>query len=167
LLWLRADLARAPSGPVPHLALLALLFGALLLAGVAWPLEEGDERLPRRWAAPLAAGAVVFALGRLLGPAHALMPFTARAVALNSLAAISEEAFFRRFLYGLLARHSAAVAVAGSAAAFALVHVSTYGGWVVPVDLAAGAVLGWQRWASRTWAVPAATHVVANLLAAL
>jgi len=168
LLWLRVDLARAVADPVP---LLVLLFVALLVVGTAWPLavSDGDEGLPGRWAGLLAlgVGVGVFAAGRLVGPAHALLPVTARAVTLDSLAAVSEEAFFRRLLYGLLARHGAAVAVAGSAVAFALVHVSTYGGWVVPIDLAAGAVLGWQRWASRSWTVPAATHVVANLLAAL
>jgi hypothetical protein len=36
--------------------------------------------------------------------------------------------------------------------------------WALPIDLAAGAVLGWQRWATGSWAVPAVTHVVANLL---
>jgi hypothetical protein len=57
------------------------------------------------------------------------------------------------------------VAVAGSALCFALVHIHAYGGWVVPIDLAAGALLGWQRWVSGGWAAPGVTHVVANLLA--
>jgi hypothetical protein len=35
------------------------------------------------------------------------------------------------------------------------------------VDLGAGLLLSWQRWASGTWAVPAATHVAANLLVVL
>jgi membrane protease YdiL (CAAX protease family) len=45
-----------------------------------------------------------------------------------------------------------------------LVHVSLYGAWVLPLDLAAGLVLAWQRWATGSWAVPAATHVLGNLL---
>jgi len=59
------------------------------------------------------------------------------------------------------------VAVAGSAAAFALVHVTTYGVRVLPLDLAAGLLLSWQRAASGTWRVPALTHVLANLLAVI
>ena len=41
------------------------------------------------------------------------------------------------------------------------------GPWVLPLDLAAGPVLGGQRWASGSWPVPALTHVVANLLVVL
>jgi hypothetical protein len=37
----------------------------------------------------------------------------------------------------------------------------------VPVDLGAGLVFGWQRWASGTWTVPAATHAADNVLAVL
>ena len=85
--------------PVP---LLVLLFVALLVVGTAWPLavSDGDEGLPGLWAGLLAlgVGVGVFAAGRLVGPAHALLPFTARAVTLDSLAAVSEEAFFRRLL---------------------------------------------------------------------
>lgn len=47
---------------------------------------------------------------------------------------------------------------------FAVVHVTVYGAWVLPLDLAAGLVLSWQRWATGSWGVPAVTHVVANLL---
>jgi membrane protease YdiL (CAAX protease family) len=54
--------------------------------------------------------------------------------------------------------------MAGSAVLFAVVHVGVYGVWVLPLDVAAGLVLGWQRWATGSWAVPAATHVVANLV---
>jgi hypothetical protein len=35
---------------------------------------------------------------------------------------------------------------------------------VLPIDLAAGLVLSWQRWASGSWRVPAVTHVLANVL---
>jgi hypothetical protein len=44
------------------------------------------------------------------------------------------------------------------------VHVTVYGAWVLPIDVAAGAILSWQRWATGSWAVPAITHVVANVL---
>jgi len=38
---------------------------------------------------------------------------------------------------------------------------------VFPVDLGAGLLLSWQRWAGGSWGVPAATHAAANLLAVL
>jgi membrane protease YdiL (CAAX protease family) len=95
------------------------------------------------------------------------LPFTAGAVALNTLAAVSEEAFFRRFLYGWLIPFGAPIAISMSALSFALVHVPLYGGSVFWVDLGAGLLLGWQRWASNSWAAPAASHAFANLLAVL
>src|SRR5205823_5479001 len=106
-----------------------------------------------------------FALGRLVGGGEPISPLTGRVLALNTLAAVAEEAFFRRLVYGALLRQGAAVAVVGSAVLFALVHVSVYGAWVLPIDLAAGVVLSWQRWASGSWWAPALTHVVANILA--
>src|SRR5207248_10430006 len=92
---------------------------------------------------------------------------TPTALVLNSLAAVSEEAFFRRFLYGWLAHWGPAAAVAASALLFALVHVPTYGPAVFWADLGAGLLFGWQRWASGGWGAPAATHVAANLVAVL
>ena len=104
--------------------------------------------------------------GRLLAVGSVpVAPFILTSVALNSLAAVAEEAFFRRFAYGLAAVRGPAVAVVASAAIFAAVHVTVWGWAVLPLDLAAGLVLGWQRWASGGWAVPAATHVAANILA--
>jgi membrane protease YdiL (CAAX protease family) len=83
------------------------------------------------------------------------------------LAAVAEEALFRRLAYARLLRFGAVVAVVGSALAFALLHVPFYGIEVLPVDLGAGLLLSWQRWASGTWTVPAATHAAAELLAVL
>jgi hypothetical protein len=85
----------------------------------------------------------------------------------GALAAVAEEALFRRLAYARLLRFGAGVAVAGSALAFALLHVPFYGIEVLPVDLGAGLLLSWQRWASGTWTVPAATHAAAELLAVL
>jgi membrane protease YdiL (CAAX protease family) len=45
--------------------------------------------------------------------------------------------------------------------------VTVYGWWVLPIDIAAGLVLAWQRWATGSWKVPAVTHVLANLLVVL
>lgn len=83
---------------------------------------------------------------------------------MGTLAAVAEEAFFRRFVFGALAPGGAALALGGSAVLFAAVHVTVYGFWVLPIDLAAGLVLSWQRWASGSWGVPALTHVLANLM---
>jgi membrane protease YdiL (CAAX protease family) len=152
----------ARPGPV-----LVALFAGLLAAGVLWPAEAGAAARER--ALPvLLLGIGAFVVGRLLtgGPvaAPAATPFV---VAVNSLAAVAEEAFFRRLVYGALLRTGPAVALVGSSALFAAVHVTIYGAWVLPLDLAAGLLLGWQRQATGSWTVPAATHVVANLLVVL
>ena len=80
---------------------------------------------------------------------------------------MAEEAWFRRLCYGVLAPAGPAFAIFGSAVLFAAVHVAIYGFWVMPLDLAAGVLLGWQRYATGSWATPAVTHVVANLLVVL
>ena len=58
-------------------------------------------------------------------------------------------------------------AIGGSALLFAAVHVPIYGPAVFWVDLGAGLLFSWQRWASGTWGASAATHAAANLLAVL
>jgi membrane protease YdiL (CAAX protease family) len=140
-----------------------VLFALLLAVGVGWPTKRASG--PSAGAAVVfAAGVAAFAIGRLVGGGDAPHAFVAKLVVLNTLAAVAEEAFFRRLAYDTFARHGAAVAVGGSAALFAVVHVTVYGWWVLPIDLAAGLVLAWQRWAAGSWTVPAATHVIANLL---
>jgi membrane protease YdiL (CAAX protease family) len=81
------------------------------------------------------------------------------------LAGVAEEALFRRLLYDRLLRFGVVTAVAGTAVAFALVHLPAYGLVAMPVDLGAALLLSWQRYASGRWTVPAVTHAVANLLA--
>jgi len=156
----RPLLNRAMHDPTPALV---ALFGALLVLGLAWPLTS---QRPRDVVVVLALGLAAFAFGRLVS-GHAPPAPTARVVLLASLAAVAEEAFFRRFVYAVLDIGGAALAVGGSTLLFALAHVTVYGWWVLPLDLAAGLVLSWQRWASGTWKVPAATHLVANLLVVL
>lgn len=159
-------------GALPHPdALLVVLFLALGLAGTCWPLRTrtlgaDHDHVPA--AEALALGVAAFAVARLAGATTAVaLPPRVAAVALNALAAVAEEAFFRRLLYGLLAERGTAVAVIGSAALFAAVHVTVWGVAVLPLDLAAGLLLGWQRAVSGRWSVPAVTHVAANLLAVL
>lgn len=144
---------------------LVALFAALLIVGVGWPLGDAGPAAGRpRMMTVLGVGMAAFALGRVLGGGHSPAPFTGRIVALNSLAAVAEEAFFRRLAYGLLRPGGPVFAIGASALLFGLVHVTLYGWWVLPIDLAAGVVLGWQRGASGRWWVPAVTHVVANVL---
>ena len=113
-------------------------------------------------------GAAGFVVGRALLDVPVVAGSLAVAVGLNGLAAVAEEAFFRRHLYALLeGSWGPAAAVVGTAVAFAVVHVTVWGWWVLPLDLAAGLVLSWQRAATGRWSVPAATHVLANTLALL
>ncbi|MDQ6928813.1 MAG: CPBP family intramembrane metalloprotease, partial [Actinomycetota bacterium] len=148
---------------------LMLVFAALFAVGVAWPAAGAARRLPAvQTLGIVAVGVGTFAVGRVLGggdaPFHAPGSAVVRLIILNSVAAVAEEAFFRRLVYGALVPGGAALAVVGSAALFALVHVTVYGWWVLPLDVAAGLVLSWQRWASGSWKVPAVTHVLANVL---
>jgi membrane protease YdiL (CAAX protease family) len=146
-------------------------FVALGVVGAAWPLATGDGRARaglRTSLSVLGVGAAGFAVGRALVEVPLQPAHLGLAVALNALAAVAEEAFFRRYLYGLLApAWGMAAAVVLTAGAFALVHVTVWGWWVLPLDLAAGLLLSWQRAATGRWSVPAATHVLANTLALL
>jgi membrane protease YdiL (CAAX protease family) len=156
-------------------AVLIAVFCCLGLIGLAWPqARQPQARQPH---APqradgsrslavtvLVVGLAAFAVGRVLGGGRTPAPPTLHFIALNTLAAVAEEAFFRRFVYGLLLPSGALWAIGGSATLFAIVHITTYGYWVVPIDIAAGLLLGWQRWSSGGWAVPAVTHVAANVL---
>ena len=79
---------------------------------------------------------------------------------------MAEELFFRRLVYGWLASSwGAAVAICGSGVAFAAIHVPVYGFAVLPIDTAAGLLLGWQRWMTGGWSASGLTHVAANLIA--
>jgi membrane protease YdiL (CAAX protease family) len=150
------------------------LFVVLGAVGAVWPLATAfappaPPRPPVAGAlGTLALGSAAFVAGRILtGGLAAAHPLFVRALVLNALAAVAEEAFFRRLLYGLVAPFGTAAAVTVSAAAFAVAHVTVWGLWVLPLDLAAGLLLSWQRAASGRWWVAAATHVLANALALL
>ena len=164
-----AALAARPSGgPAawpggPDLALLVVV--AVGIIGVTAPVPPRREVRAGRpqWVAATALGVVAFAAARAvtapIGP-----PVTALAAGSTVVAAVAEEAFFRRVVYGWLAAAGPAPAVVGAAALFAVVHVPAYGVRALPVDLAAGIVFGWQRLATGGWAAPAFTHAAANLL---
>jgi membrane protease YdiL (CAAX protease family) len=167
LLVLRPVLLRDGAHPT---AVLTALFLLLLAGGLVWPrrstvatdLGGAASALP-----VLVLGVAAFVLGRLLGGGQAPQPLALKVVALGSLAAVAEEVFFRHFVYDALSPGGATLAVVGSALLFALVHVTVYGWWVLPIDLTAGLVLSWQRWATGSWKVPGVTHVLANLLVVL
>ncbi|HET9770444.1 MAG TPA: CPBP family intramembrane glutamic endopeptidase [Acidimicrobiia bacterium] len=160
-----ALLGVAGAGPA---VVLGTLFAVLLAVAVAWPASGFRPPASLSAGPVLALGITAFAVGRLLSASTpAPIEATAFVVSLNTLAAVAEEAFFRRLVYGALLAAGPAAAVVGSAVLFAAVHVTVYGAWVLPLDLAAGLLFGWQRHVTGSWAVPAATHSVANLLVVL
>jgi membrane protease YdiL (CAAX protease family) len=161
-------MGRVAVGSLPFaVPLLAVGYLALLVAALVVDEPRGDraDRGPLGWAVPLGLGLMAVAgAGVVAGPV-ADRRVGSVAVGLALLAAVAEEALFRRVLYERLLRFGVVVAVAGSAVVFALVHLPAYGVAAMPVDLGAALLLGWQRYASGRWTVPAVTHAVANLLA--
>jgi len=151
--------ALGATGRVVGLAatLLAILAGSLLV-----PAVRSSTRLHPGLVLVIGLSAVALALAT--GGAPVPAPLTSWALPLTVLAAVAEEALFRRAAYGALERHGAVVAIGVTALVFALVHVPLYGVAVFPVDLGAGLLLSWQRWASGSWTAPAATHAAANVV---
>jgi membrane protease YdiL (CAAX protease family) len=146
--------------------------GALALTVLAGALGglAGAVQAPRpvtqpslRWPVVVLVGCAAFACARALGAVHPGSVWWP-AVAASVVAAVAEEAFFRRLVYGAFATRGPALAIIGAALLFAVVHAPAYGPGVLLIDFAAGIMLGWQRWASGGWSAPAVTHVVANLL---
>jgi len=159
---------RVVVGGLPFAApLLAVGYLGLLAAALAVGGQRADreQRGPLGWRVPLGLGLVAVAgAGVVAGPV-ADRRVGGVAVGLALLAAVAEEAMFRRVLHERLLRFGVVVAVGGGAALFALVHLPAYGLAAMPVDFGAALLLGWQRYASGRWTVPAVTHAVANLLA--
>ncbi|MGH2590720.1 MAG: lysostaphin resistance A-like protein [Actinomycetota bacterium] len=149
------------AGPEPRTVLFALSYVAIWAAALAPPIraEQGTLSVAFTFAIGLAAVALASALAGTAVP----MPSSAWAAPLAFLAAVAEEALFRRTAYAQLARFGVVAAILGSAALFAAVHAPAYGVAALPVDLGAGLLFGWQRWASGSWIVPAGTHAAANL----
>ena len=156
-----------------------VLFGWILVASLVVPVPgapsasrssvaprgDGTPRVPV--AVAFLVGVVALAGAALVAGTPVPLPRIAWILPLSVVAAVAEEALFRRVAYGSLERFGAVVAVVGSAALFAAVHVPLYGVGALHVDLGAGLVFGWQRWATGTWTTPAATHAVANVVAVL
>jgi membrane protease YdiL (CAAX protease family) len=129
------------------------------------PAQESSGTARSRWLESAGLGIAAFGLARWLQASPGLpTPAIPLTVAGNVLAAVAEELFFRRLMYGWLLKAGTGVAVGGTAAAFAAVHVPVYGVTILPIDLAAGLLFGWQRWATGSWSASAVTHAAANLL---
>jgi membrane protease YdiL (CAAX protease family) len=143
---------------------LALTAGALAV-GLPGSAADREGGAPLGWRPVLVIGLVAVGLAGVVGGPVAERRVGAAAALLAVVAAVAEEALFRRVLYGWLERFGPVVAVAGSAVVFALVHLPGYGVAAMPVDLGAALLLSWQRYACGRWTVPAVTHAVANLLA--
>jgi hypothetical protein len=161
MLLLRIRVVRVPDGT--RIALFVAVFAAILIMSLLIPVARDVALLHP--AVVAAVGLVGVGLVTVVAGRPAAAPLGASAVPLALFAAVAEEALFRRAAYGWLIRSGPAVAVIGSALLFAAVHVPLYGVAAFPVDLGAGLLLSWQRWASGTWTVPAATHAAANVLA--
>lgn len=158
-----ALVARAPS---PFAVAVTAAVGA---AGglVALRLPRAVTGSRRRWLLAVAFGSIPFLAASTLFMSNPLPRAAGIAIASSVLAAVAEEVFFRRLVYGWLERWGAALAIVGSATLFAAIHVPVYGWGVLPIDFAAGLIFGWQRRVTGGWTAPALTHVFANLLASL
>ena len=161
LLLARLRVLAVPGGARP--LLLTAILGSVAVAGVLVPVPSDRARLPRWIVLGIGLAGVVAAA--LAAGRPVAFPSTAWAIPLALLAAVAEEALLRRVLYARLQPAGTTVAVGVTAVLFALLHVPLYGWAAFPVDLGAGLLLSWQRWASGTWTVPAGTHAAANLLA--
>jgi len=155
---------------------------AVGVIGALGPVRTAPAAHPgsRRWIAVAALGIGVFVVARVLEKPHTPASGAA-ALAVVAAVAVAEELFFRRFVYGWLAAGGArsrrwirggariapnrvVPAIVGAAVLFAAVHIPAYGVRVFPLDLAAGLLFGWQRWASGGWTAAALTHAAANVL---
>ena len=160
-------LARPFADVAPDARVLLFLTAYLVLAAtsLAVPVSNERPRVATSIVLTIGVASIVFA-STIAGPSVPT-PHASLALPLSLLAAVAEEALFRRVAYARLARFGALVAVAGSAMLFAIVHLPAYGVAALPVDLGAGVLFGWQRWASGTWLVPAGTHAFADAMAIL
>jgi membrane protease YdiL (CAAX protease family) len=152
--------ARPPATVSAVLVVVAVgAIGALAPLPVRPHIRPKSPSLP----AVVALGVLTFLVARVTA-APLPTPVVPLTVGATIVAAVAEELFFRRLVYGWLAPAGDALAIGGAAALFAVVHIPAYGLRALPVDLAAGALFGWQRWATGGWIAPALTHAAANVL---
>lgn len=147
--------------PGARVVALFAIFGAILAASLLVPVAPGRRRI--RPALALAIGVVAIAAAAVAAGHPLPTTFGPWAVPLSLLAAVAEEALFRRAAFGALEPAGPWVAIGVTSLAFAAMHLPLYGVAAFPVDLGAGLLFGWQRWASGTWTTSAATHAATNL----
>ena len=142
-----------------------LVVAAVGAIGVLAPLPVRQQSHPAAPSLPavVALGVLTFLVARFAAT-PLRTPFVPLAAGATIVAAVAEELFFRRLVYGWLAPAGDPLAIFGAAGLFAVVHIPVYGIRALPVDLAAGVLFGWQRWASGGWVAPALTHAAANVL---
>ena len=161
LVWLRLRLIPLPT--MPRVAALAAIYAGILVACLLVP----SRRRAGRPVLALGVGLVGVAAAAVAAGAPPPQAFVAAAMPLSVLAAFAEEALFRRTLYDALEPYGTLLAIVLSAILFAAIHIPLYGVAAFPVDLGAGLLFGWQRWAAGTWTVPGATHALANVIGSL
>jgi membrane protease YdiL (CAAX protease family) len=174
-LGLLALAARVPSTWAVMVTAAVGLVGVLTPIDAPTPVPARHPASVANWLGAVALGLAAMLLAARLPGLLGLRPHGAgrlvfrvapAAVAASVVAAVAEEMFFRRLVYGWFAASwGAAVAICGSAVAFAAIHVPVYGFAVLPIDTAAGLLLGWQRWMTGGWTASGLTHVAANLIA--
>jgi membrane protease YdiL (CAAX protease family) len=175
LLLATAGLGRwaAASGGLADGIVVGALFGAVLVAGVAlvgWrPAALPWRQLVTGVSVGLAGAAALLVLAlatRWPGPwlpFHPAGSFVTWA-AVTVLVASAEELVLRGALFDALDNAGGPVAaLLLTAAAFALLHVPSYGWYVVPLDFGVGLFLGGLRLWTGGVAAPAVAHVVADL----
>lgn len=156
-------LAARPSASHGALAVTLAVGLTSVWGGLSRGQADADRSLGRLLVIVL-VGCGAFTLARWLRPGAPPIPLTLFSLVATIASAAAEELFFRNFVYTWLARWGSVVAIGGAALLFAIVHVPAYGIVALPIDLAAGAIFGWQRWASGGCTAPVVTHVVANIL---
>jgi len=151
--------------PIDRFLIVTILFASMLVGCLLVRVTPGRRRLHP--AVVVAVGLAALGLAAWASGRPVTSPFGLWAIALSLLAAVAEEALFRRVAYAALEPAGAWVAVGVTSLLFAVVHLPLYGVTTLPVDLGAGLLFGWQRWASGSWRASAGTHAAANLLVML
>jgi membrane protease YdiL (CAAX protease family) len=162
-LVLRTRLLVVPTGD--RVVAVAALFGAILVASLLVPVAPGRRHLHP--GVVVGVGLVAVAGAAIAAGPPVAIPFGPWALPVALLAAVAEEALFRRAAYGALEPAGPVVAIGVTSLLFAVIHIPLYGAAAFPVDLGAALLLGWQRWASGSWTAPVTAHAAANLLAVL
>jgi membrane protease YdiL (CAAX protease family) len=164
LLLVRLDLSSDPHSAAWFLGAVYVALGAI---SMSVPLQGASSTQILHPAAVIGIGLLALAGGVATTSAPFPLRVGPEAVALSALAAAAEEAFFRRLVYGSVLHRGVPAAILLSGVVFALVHIPAYGMSVFWIDLGAGLLLGWQRWASGGLFAPTATHMAANFVAAM